>query len=158
MAALAPAQPCIERVPRRANPQRVPRALANRGLYVVDGSWGTLQPMELAPGVRTVGELEVCEQIENGGPLIDTRPPEAHAELTIPTAVNVPHRDAAERFGELDPDVPAVYFCNGPLCSATPSMVRALLGAGHPAAAILYYRGGMHDWITLGLPAERPGA
>jgi rhodanese-related sulfurtransferase len=53
--------------------------------------------------------------------------------------------------------VPAVFFCNGPLCSATPAMVRALLGAGHPATAILYYRGGMHDWITLGLPAARPG-
>jgi rhodanese-related sulfurtransferase len=157
MAMQAQARICLDRVPRRDAPQRVPHALAERGLYVVDGSWGVLQPMELAPGVRTVGELEVCEQIENGRPLVDTRPPDAHAELTIPTAINIPRRDVASRISELDADVPAVFFCNGPLCSATPAMVRALLGAGHPATAILYYRGGMHDWITLGLPAARPG-
>lgn len=32
----------------------------------------------------------------------------------------------------------------------------ALLSAGHPAAALLYYRGGIHDWVTLGLPLLKP--
>jgi hypothetical protein len=31
-----------------------------------------------------------------------------------------------------------------------------LLEAGRSPAAILYYRGGIHDWVTLGLPLERP--
>jgi rhodanese-related sulfurtransferase len=145
----------LERVARRDEPQRVPRMLGEPGLYVVDGSWGTLQPMELAPGVRTIGELEVIGQIRNGGQVIDTRSPEAHAATTIPTAYSLPHAEAAERAGELDPSVPAVLFCNGPLCSATPKSVRTLLECGHPAVAILYYRGGLHDWITVGLPVER---
>ena len=148
----------LERVPRRAEPQRVPRALAEPGLYVVDGSWGTLQPIELEPGVKTVAELEVIEQIRRGLPVVDTRPPDAHDEVTIPTAVNLPHREAVSRSEELDPSVPAVLFCNGPLCSATPTAIRALLRAGRPPERILYYRGGLHDWITLGLPVVQPGA
>jgi hypothetical protein len=33
------------------------------------------------------------------------------------------------------------------------------MGAGHPAERLLYYRGGIHrggihDWVTLGLPLE----
>jgi hypothetical protein len=30
--------------------------------------------------------------------------------------------------------------------------VNALLQAGWPAQALAYYRGGIHDWVTLGLP------
>ena len=29
------------------------------------------------------------------------------------------------------------------------------LEAGYPADNILYFRGGMHDWITLDLPVKR---
>ena len=32
--------------------------------------------------------------------------------------------------------------------------IRRLLGAGYPAAALAYYRGGMHDWVTLALPTQ----
>ena len=145
----------LDRVPRREKPQRVPRPLAEPGLYVVDGSWGTLQPMELAPGVRTVGQLEVLEAIRAGERLVDTRSPEAHAETTIPTAINIPHREAADLVDRLDPTQPTILFCNGLLCSATPSAIRALLGIGHPADALLYYRGGLRDWITVGLPVAR---
>ena len=35
-------------------------------------------------------------------------------------------------------------------CAATPDAIHKLLVAGYAPAAILYYRGGMHDWITLG--------
>lgn len=43
-----------------------------------------------------------------------------------------------------------------PQCTATPRAIAALLSAGHPAAALLYYRGGIHDWVTLGLPLLKP--
>jgi hypothetical protein len=49
-----------------------------------------------------------------------------------------------------------VLFCNGPQCTATPRAVAALLAAGHPATSLLYYRGGIHDWVTLGLPLHHP--
>ena len=52
---------------------------------------------------------------------------------------------------------PTVFFCNGPQCGATPDAIRSLLECGFPEASILYYRGGMHDWITLGLPIAPPG-
>ena len=146
----------FERVPRRVNPQRVPRPLgAHPDLMVVDATWGTVDPMQLASGVTTVGELEVIERIEAGVPLIDTRPSEAFALETIPGAINLSWHDEPELI-ESAPREPAVYFCNGPQCSATPGAIMTLLEAGHPPEWILYYRGGMHDWMTLGYPVE-PG-
>jgi hypothetical protein len=34
----------------------------------------------------------------------------------------------------------------------TAQAIEALLAAGWPAERLLYYRGGIHDWVTLGLP------
>ncbi|MEO8092409.1 MAG: rhodanese-like domain-containing protein [bacterium] len=121
---------------------------------VLDASWGTIKPIALAEGVRTVGELEVMEQLDGELPLIDSRLPEAYAAATIPEAQSIPHTEAAERIGELDPRRPAVFFCNGPQCGASPDAIDALLRAGHPPTAILYYRGGLHNWVSLGLPLE----
>ncbi len=54
-----------------------------------------IQPMQVAPGVATVGELEVLDFIENRvnqgtGLLIDARTPSWHREGTIPGSVNIP--------------------------------------------------------------------
>jgi rhodanese-related sulfurtransferase len=145
----------LTRAVRSARPQMLPTAVEGEpGLFVVDGTWGTITAMEIAPGVRTVGELEVIAHIEAGLPVIDTREPQFHRAGTIPGARGVPHEEVVDRVGVLDPDRPTVFFCNGPQCSATPQAIRALLEAGHPPAGILYYRGGMRDWITLGLPVE----
>ena len=48
----------------------------------------------------------------------------------------------------------SIVFCNGPQCPQTPDAIGHLLEAGHPAASIAYYRGGLHDWVTLGYPIE----
>jgi rhodanese-related sulfurtransferase len=112
-----------------------------------------VQPIELAPGVRTIGERELIEHLERGGALIDTRQPHFHSEATIPGARGIPHDEILDHLGELDAGSATAFFCNGPQCAATPDAIRALLDAGHPAGAILYYRGGMHDWMTLGYPA-----
>jgi rhodanese-related sulfurtransferase len=141
----------LQRVPRRTSACMVPRP-GGDGLVQVDPAWGTVQPIELAPGVRTIGELELIDHIEHGRPLIDTRQPHFHRDATIPGARGIPHDRILARLDELDPSVPTVFFCNGPQCVATPDAVRTLLDAGYPADAILYYRGGMHDWITLGYP------
>lgn len=137
---------------------RVPRPLdEDPGLLLVDSTWGEIQPLELAPGVGVVGERELVAHIESGGRCLDSRRPDAFAAGTIPTASNLPHDRVAERISELDVRRAAVFFCNGPQCGATPDAVRALLAAGHPPELILYYRGGMHDWLTLGLPMVIPG-
>ena len=57
---------------------------------------------------------------------------------------------------ELDAADPTVLFCNGPQCTATVQAIEGLLAAGCPAERLLYYRGGIHDWMTLGLPLAAP--
>jgi rhodanese-related sulfurtransferase len=118
----------------------------------VDATWGTVQPIELASGVRPIGELELLEHLAQGLPLVDTRLEHFHRDGTIPGARGIPHEAIVEKMDELDPSVPTVFFCNGPQCAATPDAIRQLLDAGYPARSILYYRGGMHDWMTLGYP------
>lgn len=55
---------------------------------------------------------------------------------------------------ELDRSQPAIFFCNGPQCPQSPNAIKNLLDAGYPANKIWYYRGGMHDWVTMGLPVD----
>jgi rhodanese-related sulfurtransferase len=127
------------------------------GLFQVDGTWGRVQPAQLAPGVRTVAELEVIEHIQRGQPLVDTRLASFLRDGTIPTAHNIPHHHILDHLEELDPTTLTVFFCNGPQCPATPDAVRQLLDRGYPPEAILYYRGGIHDWVTLGFPVDATG-
>lgn len=137
----------------------LPRPVPNEpGLVLVDATWGKITPIELAPGVRTVGELEVIEHIHAGLPLIDTRREIFYRAGTIPGARNIPHERIAEAIDSIDPYAVTVLFCNGPQCGATPEAVRTLLGEGHPAKSMLFYRGGIHDWTTLGLPLEIPAS
>ena len=147
----------IERLPRRMETLMVPQPVPSQpGLVTVDATWGTVAPIQLAPGVRTVGELEVIEQIDAGLPLVDTRLAHFFRQGTIPSARNVTHELMTDSIEVLDPDVATVFFCNGLQCAATPAAISTLLTAGYPAASILYYRGGIHDWVTLGLPLEIP--
>lgn len=155
----APGTPDVgRRLPRREDPQQVPKPVdGSDGLFVVDASWGKINPIQLAPGIRTVGELEVISHIQLDLPLIDTRLEHFYEASTIPGARNIPHHETRARLDDLDPGHPTVFFCNGPQCGATPDAVRSLREVGFPEASILYYRGGMHDWITLGLPIAPPG-
>jgi len=149
--------PSLARPPRNHDAFRVPRPVPGaRGRFVVDATWGTITPIQIAPSVHTVGELEVIAHIEAGLPLIDTRLSSYFAEGTIPTARNVPHTQTAARLDELDDSVDTVLFCNGPQCKATPDAISTLIAHGHPPERLLYYRGGIHDWVTLGLPLESP--
>jgi rhodanese-related sulfurtransferase len=125
-------------------------------MFIVDATWGAIQPMIVAPGVRTVGELEVIAHLQLGRALVDTRVSVSFEAASIPGARNIAHDQIAVRISELDAGEPTILFCNGPQCPATPKAVGALLTAGYPPAALLYYRGGLHDWVTLGLPVEQP--
>lgn len=145
----------LERTPMRKEMQAIPRPVeGDPGLVEVDTTWGTIQPIEVAQGVRTVGEVELIEHLEKGLPVADSRDGDSYDRATIPGAVNLPFADAAARRGELDREHPTVFFCNGPQCGQSPRAIRALIEADHPAETIWYYRGGLHDWITLGLPVS----
>lgn len=142
----------IERMKARENTCQIPEPVSGEpGLVQVDATWGEIQPMQAAPGVRTVGELDVLAHLEKDLPLVDGRTPDYYVGSTIPGAKNIPHTEAAARMDELDRQRPTLFFCNGPQCGQSPMAIRALVEAGYPADKILYYRGGLHDWLTLGL-------
>jgi rhodanese-related sulfurtransferase len=122
-----------------------------------------IQPMQVAPGVTTVGEVELLEFAEGGGTLIDGRTLEWHLEGTIPGAINMPYTEMASRLDEVGCTRDAannwacenaekvLLFCNGPWCGQSPMAIKAMLREGYPPEKILYYRGGMQAWHTLGL-------
>ena len=55
---------------RSQDPRSVPWALAGeRDVVAVDTTWGSLQGIQCAPGVRTVGELELVDMVAQGAVL-----------------------------------------------------------------------------------------
>lgn len=138
-----------------------------------------IQPMSAGDGVETVGELEVISflqnQVSNGtGLLIDARVPDWYAKGTIPGAVNVPFSTlgpesgyqsqilqalgASESGGGLDFSnaLELTIFCNGPWCGQSHHAIAALTEAGYPPEKIKYYRGGVQNWLLLGLTIDMP--
>lgn len=134
--------------------------------------------MTAAPGVETVGELEVIaflqDTVANGtGLAVDSRVPEWFAKGTIPGAVNVPSSTlensnpyrldilkalgAVENRSRLDFDgaMELLLFCNGPWCEETPRAIQNLVDAGYPPEKLKYYRGGMQVWMMLGLTVQQ---
>ncbi len=49
-----------------------------------------------------------------------------------------------------------VLWCNGMWCGQSPRAIKGLLELGYPASKLLYYRGGMQVWQTLGLTVTVP--
>lgn len=139
-----------------------------------------IHAMESAPGVRTIGELELIDflttEVESEtGLLIDARIASWYRSETIPGAVNVPFVLFSEQSGKLDAilellgatrietggfDFSAALdlalFCNGPWCDQSPRAIRSLLTRGYPAEKLMYYRGGMQAWKSFGLTTLIP--
>ena len=138
-----------------------------------------IRPIELVPGVETIGELEMLDYLVAAGKpgskilVIDSRTPDWVAKGTIPGSVNIPwtllKEDTSnpitiagileERFGAIDEDElwnfskvkTLVLFCNGMWCGQSPRNIKTLLKYGYPANKIKWYRGGMQNWQALGL-------
>lgn len=138
-----------------------------------------IRPMSLAPGVETIGELEMLDYLEKSQAagsdilVIDSRTPDWVEKGTIPGSVNIPwtllKEDTSDpitiagiltdRFGAVFSDdlwdysnaKTLVLFCNGMWCGQSPRNIMTLLKFGYPAHKIKWYRGGMQDWEVLGL-------
>lgn len=145
-----------------------------------------VQPIQLLPGVHTIGEIELMEMLadrameEDAFLLIDSRTPDWFANGTIPSAVNIPWTKLYPGSSTFDPFVAEtllldefgvkkedglfdfrqakklVLFCNGPWCGQSPTNIKALVALGYPADKIYWYRGGMQVWHTLGLTTVEP--
>lgn len=143
-----------------------------------------IQPCELAPGIKTIAELEVLhflKQISDGDRsmlVIDSRTSAWVEKGVIPGTVNIPW-DTLD-IGQSDPlavqailenqlgaknldgfrdfsDVKTlVLYCNGPWCGQSSTTIESLLKMGYPACKMLWYRGGMQDWESLGLTTIKP--
>ncbi|MEB2784987.1 rhodanese-like domain-containing protein [Algoriphagus persicinus] len=141
------------RTEKRDQNHMIPKTI-EEGLVEVDTTWGSIQPIEAALGVRTVGELEVYQHQKEGRPIVDARKPNTTDATGIAGAKNIPYDEVVDRMDELDENHPSIFFCNGPQCPQSATAIKSLVEAGYPTDRILYYRGGMHDWITLGLPIQ----
>ena len=124
---------------------------------------GVLQSMVPVPGVTPVGELEVLASLADPEFLVvDMREPESRLKATIPGSVSIPVSEVTQRLEELGCTRDAkgwvctvakkvVAFCNGPACPQSPTAFHAMVREGFPPERIYYYRGGMQDWLVLGL-------
>jgi rhodanese-related sulfurtransferase len=122
-----------------------------------------IQPHQVAPGVQTIGELEMINfMAEKKGIVIDARTISWHARGTIPGSKSIPFTEIASRLNELGckkdgekwdcseaKDVS--LFCNGPWCGQSPTAIRSMIGEGYPVSKIRYYRNGMQGWESVGL-------
>jgi len=145
-----------------------------------------VQPMQIAPGVETIGEVETIDYLKRAEEaprevmVIDSRTTEWVQRGTIPGSVNIPYtrldpayaapNEIAEilqlEFGAVAADglwdfanvKTLVFFCNGAWCGQSPTNIKALLGLGYPAHKLKWYRGGLQDWEQLGLTTVAPAA
>ena len=136
-----------------------------------------IHPMLAAPGVETVGEIELLDfvnnEVKNGkGLLIDARMPKFFNSETIPGSINVPFilftgenagkviklLGVKESQGKFDFSNARelCLFCNGPWCDQSPRAIKALIKAGYPASKLKYYRGGMQLWKIFSLTTVLP--
>ncbi|MBK1703524.1 rhodanese-like domain-containing protein [Halochromatium glycolicum] len=143
-----------------------------------------VQPMQIAPGVETLGELELITYLQEAAAapsevlVIDSRTSEWVQRGTIPGSVNIPYtrldpayanpQQIAEilqlEFGAVAIDglwdfanvKTLVFFCNGAWCGQSPTNIKALLGLGYPAHKLKWYRGGLQAWEQLGLTTVAP--
>lgn len=139
-----------------------------------------IQPMHLAPGVDTIGELDVLDILkritrrDDSVLLIDSRDDDWLTRSgIIPGAIHLrweqlhPKHTAPEKIAEIlelqfgasrvelfwnfENAKTLVFYCNGPWCGQSPTNIKQLLAMGYPPHKLKWYRGGMQAWKSLGL-------
>ncbi|MGB0722869.1 MAG: rhodanese-like domain-containing protein [Gammaproteobacteria bacterium] len=143
-----------------------------------------VQPMKLAPGVETIGEIQMLDYLKRASDgdagilVIDSRTVPWVQRGTIPGTVSIPYKKLSLRTGDEDEILSLmedqfgalrsgefwdfsnartlVLFCNGMWCGQAPTNIKQLLRMGYPAHKLKWYRGGMQAWETLGLTTVKP--
>ncbi len=141
-----------------------------------------VHPMSAGEGVETVGEIELISFLETSvqsddGFLVDARTANFYTAGTIPGAINLPFnlftptsdnpflapmliqlggQISASGTWDFSRSAKLMLFCNGPWCDQSPRAIRNLLLVGYPADKLFYYRGGIQNWLMLGLTVHVP--
>jgi rhodanese-related sulfurtransferase len=140
-----------------------------------------VQPIEISPDIKTVGEVELLAFLDNEvktskGLLLDARLPDWFEKGTIPGSINIPfsildgglENDHAlkilkllgatkkEEKWDFENVQKLMLFCNGLWCAQSPRAIKNLLSMGYPANKLFWYRGGMQSWQLLGLTVVKP--
>lgn len=142
-----------------------------------------IQPIKLASGVETIGELEILkylqQSVKNDSILvIDSRELHWLKKGMIPGAINLPWQKLYNKTASDDEIAKIlqlqfnavltgklwnfenvktlIFYCNGPWCGQSPTNINALLSIGYPASKIKWYRGGMQSWKMFGLTTVKP--
>ena len=136
-----------------------------------------IQPMSIGK-VKTIGELELLKYIkemqeeDSNMLLIDARTRNWYSEGSIPTSINLPFTmlkkdskylnkilkllGAKEIDGKwiFDKVPTMIIFSNGVWDAQATQSIKRLVEMGCAEDKILYYRGGMQSWNTLGLTVK----
>ena len=128
---------------------------------------GTFTPKAL-PGATVVNLENVKALVSNGAVLVDTRIEAEYKDKHIPGAVWLPYGekslkdvafdaklDSFPGLAKLDRERNIVFQCNGPECWKSYKASKAAIAAGYKH--IYWFRGGMPEWETAGLPTEKSG-
>ncbi|MES9831058.1 MAG: rhodanese-like domain-containing protein [Candidatus Thiodiazotropha sp. LLP2] len=136
--------------------------------------------VETVGELEVLGYLKRVSDGDRKVMVVDSRTPEWIIRGTIPGSVNIPwNRINVDVQGAFDVSAEAdglhdimvnqlgvqdvkgaldfrnaktlVLFCNGSWCPQSSSNIKTLLKLGYPAYKLKWYRGGMQDWVSLGL-------
>ena len=117
--------------------------------------------------------------------VVDSRTPDWVMRGTIPGSVNIPWNTVSqdsmsgmfgdsgqspldgilqEQFGATKTDAgwdfsgakTLVLFCNGIWCPQSSTNIETLIKLGYPVEKLKWYRGGMQDWVSVGLTTVKP--
>ena len=136
--------------------------------------------------LEVLGYLERIAQGDKDVLVVDSRTPDWVLRGTIPGSVNVPWNKInidtngtfetpteaegvkhilADEFGATEGEgghwtfgnaKTLVLFCNGIWCPQSTANLRTLAKRGYPVEKLKWYRGGMQDWVSVGLTTVKP--
>ncbi len=144
-----------------------------------------LPGVETIGELEVLGYLKRIANGDKSVMVVDSRTPDWVMRGTIPGSVNVPWNrinldvdgtfaiDAEaktlehimhDEFGATKTDdhwdfsqaKTLVLFCNGIWCPQSSTNIRTLARMGYPTSKLKWYRGGMQDWVTVGLTTVPP--
>jgi len=136
--------------------------------------------VETVGELEVLGYLKRIADGDSSVKVVDSRTPDWLRRGTIPGSVNIPwnriNRDVegtfslgaeseeleqilTEEFGARLVDgvwdfrtaKTLVLFCNGSWCAQSSTNIKTLARMGYPTYKLKWYRGGMQDWVSLGL-------